>query len=256
MASPYTQAMRTTLLMLVLSLAVALTGCATAPSPDLYALSARDNSLYGVYIDRPAEPIGRIAPVGDRADLAMLASAGHSATGEPLACTIDRRANVLHTLRLSDGAVVASVRLDVDVWVTRRGLARAPDGRLFALMPGMDLRTIDPKTGATAIIGPVSGATMIEALAFSPDGELFALGSAGTRFSNALYRIDTATAEATHVADLHIPDADALAFAGGYLYAANSDGSGAKLWRIDPATGVLVSLGATGVATLNGLAGP
>jgi DNA-binding beta-propeller fold protein YncE len=244
--------MRATLLMIVL--AMVLTGCATAPPPDLYALNARDNTLHGVRFDGASSFIGRIAPVGERADLAMLTNAGESARGEPLALTIDRRANVLHTIGLNNAAVVASVKLDMDVWVTRRGLAMSPDGTLYALLPGMDLRTIDPTTGATAIVGPVSGATMIEALAFSPDGELFALGSAGTKFSNALYRIDTLTAEATHVADLDVPDADALAYAGGFLYAADSDGSDAQLWQIDPATGAMVSLGATGIATLNGLA--
>ncbi len=249
--------MRATLLMILLVFglvgSMALTGCSAATPPDLYALSARDHTLHGLRLDGAitrSTPIGRIAPVGDRADLAMLTSAG-----DGLAFTIDRRANVLHTLRLTDAAVVASVRLDMDVWVTRRGLARAPDGRLFALLPGMELRTIDPATGATAIIGPISGATMIEALAFSPDGELFALGGAGTKFSNALYRVDTLTAEATHLADLHVPDADALAYLDGSLYAADSDGSDAQLWRIDPATGTLVSLGPTGIATLNGLTG-
>lgn len=252
--------MRATMPIIVLALAAVLTGCAAAPVPDLYALSSRDSTLYAIRFDRPSTPIGRIAPIASNADLAMLTDAGESTSGAPLACTIDRRANVVHTLRLSDGAVVESVRLDLDVWVTRRGLARSPDGRFFALLPGMNLRTIDPATGATAMIGCVvgldGGATMIEALAFSPDGELFALGSAGTRFSNALYRIDTLTAEATHVADLPIPDADALAFARGFLYAADAKGDDAELWRIDPATGELVSLGTTGIPALNGLMGP
>lgn len=245
---------------LVLGMVMALSGCSAREAPDLYALSARDNTLYAIHFDRPAAPIGRIEPVASNADLAMLTDAGRGPGGAPMACTIDRRANVVHTLRLTDGVVVDSVRLDVDVWVTRRGLARSPDGRFLALLPGMHLRTIDPATGATALIGPVVGregsVKMIEAIAFSPDGELFALGSAGTRFSNALYRIDTVTAEATLVADLPIPDADALAFARGFLYAADAKGADADLWRIDPATGELVSLGTTGIPTLNGLMGP
>lgn len=242
------------LLTIVLALAAGPGPHANDHTPRLYGFDAGDHALYRIDITQGRTPIGEIRPIAAKADLAMLTDAGRSPEGEPLAYTIDRRANVLHTLRLSDAAVVASVPLDMNVWVTRRGLARSPGGTLYALLPGMDLRTIDPATGATAIVGPVSGATMIEALAFSPDGELFALGSAGTRFSNALYRIDTTTAVATHIADLPVPDADALAFADGFLYAADATGAAADLWRIDPATGELESLGTTGIATLNGLA--
>ncbi|MFI4915054.1 MAG: DUF6923 family protein [Phycisphaerales bacterium JB060] len=244
--------MGATLLTIALALAAGLGPHASDHAPGLYGFSAGERTLYRIDPAQgrtPSTPIGRIAPIAANADLAMLTDAG-----DGQGYTIDRRANVLHTVRLSDAAVVASVPLDMNVWVTRRGLARSPEGVLYALLPGMDLRTIDPATGATAIVGPVSGATMIEALAFSPDGTLFALGSAGNKFSNALYRIDTTTAVATHIADLPVPDADVLTFAGGALYAADASGAAATLWRIDPATGDLVSQGTTGIATLNGLA--
>ena len=213
----------------------------------LYGLGNHDRVLYRIDAEG-STAVGAISPVASNADLALLEDAG-----DGLVYTIDRRANTLHTLRLSDARVVSTVRLDVDVRVTRRGLARAPDGTLYGVLPGMQLRTIDPATGATMLIGPITGAEMVEALAFTPDGELFALGSAETKFASTLYRIDTNSAAATFVADLPVPDADTLTFAGGFLYAADSTGNKADLWRIDPATGALTTANRTGIDHLNGL---
>lgn len=240
---------------LALAQLLALPAVVCAQGSCLYGFSTPEATLYRIDIAEGGTAVGPIAPVAPDADLAMLTDAGVSVSGERLAYTIDRRANVLHTVRLADAVVVASVALDADVWVTRRGLVVSPGGRLFGLLPGLELRTIDPATGATTLVGAITGATIIEAIAFSPDGVLYAVGKTSASGVRTLFTIDPTTAAATVLFRLPPGDLDTLAFAGdGMLYASDADGSvEADLIRIDPATGDLEVLENTGIVGLNGL---
>jgi hypothetical protein len=235
------------LVLFCLSGALLAAGC--APAGRFYALSRADNTLHLIRTE-PASTVrvGHLSPLPPKADLSELASAG-----DGQAFTIDRASNRLIRLRLSDGAVVGSVPLDQDVWVTRRGIDVAPDGTLWAVLPGLQLRTIDPSTGRSTLIAPITGATIVEAIAFSAAGTLYAVGESGVEFSRRLYTINTETGAATPIAALPVSDLDTLAWADGFLYAADSSGSAAELYRIEPDTGELTVVCGTGIVELNGL---
>jgi WD40 repeat protein len=164
---------------------------------------------------------------------------------------VDRKENVLYTISSSDASTISSVQLDQDFWVSRRGLDISPQGILYGLLPGMQLRTINSLTGETTFIANVTGASQIEAIAFSPDGTLYAVGTG----SSALYELDIITGSLSWIANMPVPDIDDLTFGpDGYLYGADSlANTVADLYQIDPSTGTVVNLGSTGITELNGL---
>jgi hypothetical protein len=120
----------------------------------------------------------------------------------------------------------------------------------------MQLRTIDPTTGTTTFIATITGAARVEAIAFAPDGTLYAAGSiANNSTSETLFTLSTTTGELTPVGLMNAVDVDDLTFGpDGFLYGVDSQaGVMTHLLRIDPATAVVEDLGSTGVTEITGL---
>ncbi len=220
----------------------------------LYAQDSLGNQLYLVDTDNLGSPqlIGAFSGFGPLGDIAMLATA--SATELYM---VDRADGRLLTVDRTTAAIVSAVTLDVAIPVQPRGLDLSPDGILYAVtvQGSLELRTVNPATGVTTIVAPI-GIYGIEAIAFAPDGTLYAAGSPTSRqVSDYLYRINPVTGALTTIARMGIVDIDALAFGtDGFLYGADSDVNAADLYRINPASGALTNLGSTGVYGLNGLA--
>ena len=223
----------------------------------LYALETFANRLYRIDTDALSSPvlIGTIG-AGAGPDLSELVRLSDAAL-----YTFDRGANSLLTIAVADGTVLVSVALDLDITPHPRGFDLSPSGMLYGVFAGLQLRTIDSATGQTAFAANLYGATLIEAIAFAPDGALYAVGSDDPPSSiptdsRRLYGVDLSSGMLSLIADLVVPDIDTLAFGpDGYLYGADSlDGWNADLYRIDPRTGGLAVLGKTGVTGLNGLA--
>jgi hypothetical protein len=147
------------------------------------------------------------------------------------------------------------VQLDRDVTIRNRGLDVSPDGSMFGVFSGLELRTVDTITGGTTFIANISGTNQIESMAFSTNGTLYAVGSPspGAR-SGHLYTINLITGEASLVGIMSL-DIDTLTFASdGYLYGADSlAGTVADLYQIDPLSAAAINLESTGVVELNGL---
>ena len=185
-------------------------------------------------------------------DFAMLA-----ANGPETLYTFDRDLGRLFTLNSADASVMnsQSVSFSPPMFQTR-GLDVSPGGELFGLAK-MKLYSIDPVTGTTTLIAPVTGATGVEALAFAPNGTLYAAGSPDTlSASGSLYTLDPVTGVLSLIADLGVNDVDAMTYGpDGFLYAADSEGgSTSDLYQINPADGTLINLGNTGILELNGIA--
>lgn len=232
-------------------LLAALFSCISASSAfatiELIAYSHDDNNLYSLPLDtlQPTK-IGTMEIVG--ADLWALAHAGPGA-----AYTVDRAANVLYTVDLTDASTIASVQLDQDMYVSNRGLDVSPDGILYGVLPGTNLRTIDPQTGATTLLFDIEGVVRIESIAFSPEGRLYAVGDVGSRTD--LYEVDMVSQSASLISRMNVSDIDCLTYApDGFLYGADAHaGIIADLYRIDPLTGQLFNLGSTGITEMNSL---
>lgn len=224
-----------------------------APAHTLYALSAQSNTLHTIKLNPETgqSATNRVAPIHPLPSGAELSELVALADGH--AYTLDRHNNRLIGFRLQDGAVIATTQLDQNIFISRRGLDIAPDGLLYGILPGMELRTINPFSGQTMFVAPITGADVIEAIAFSPAGTLYAVGNPSGRASRYLYTIDIQTGRARHIAQLPVPDIDTLTWAGGHLYAADSHGRAADLYRIDPESGHLTNLGSTGITELNGM---
>jgi hypothetical protein len=242
-----------------------LAAAGSASAVTLYALSVADRELYAVNSDNLGSPqrIGTLAGFGPLLDPANLATASAS----HLYMT-DRANSRLLTVDRFTAEIVASVPVDVSLATQPRGLDLSPEGILYAVTahPGnwnlQTLRIIDPLTGSTTAIAPLSGAAGVEAIAFGPDGTLYAVGSpTDLSPSNTLYTLNRTTGQLAMIATMSPPgggmlDVDDLAFGpDGFLYGADSEaGLSASLYQIDPSSGALSNLGSTGVLELNGLA--
>jgi len=118
-------------------------------------------------------------------------------------------------------------------------------GTLFGVSSTGDLRTIDPLTGQTTLIGP-SG-TGPNALVFAPDGTLYAAAN------TSLFSVNTQTGQATETVSFG-PNQSAgdLAFdTTGNLFLTTTAGD---LLRIDLTSGTATTVGNTGHVDVLGLA--
>jgi len=213
-------------------------------------------------LDHGSQNIYRI----DTAQLGSPVLVGHVDTGTDLwelrraspglLYTFDRDANTIITISQTDAHTINVTNLDQDLFVSRRGFDFSPGGVLYGVLPGMQLRTVNPATGVSTLIANITGAARVEALAFAPDGRLFASGSAGDDAnSENLYLLNPTTGVLTLAGATGLPDIDTLAFGfDGQLYGANSvDGTPAHLRRFNLVSGIATDLGDSGVPGFNGL---
>jgi hypothetical protein len=145
---------------------------------------------------------------------------------------------------------VHPVELDADMRNNGRGFARSPDGVLYGLFDGKNLRTIDPATGETESIAQVQGVGGgIEAMTFCPDGALYLAASpSGSPVGSHLYRLDPATGAATSIGRIGTAtiDIDSLTCSAALqLYGADAvnTAAGADVQQVDPKTGTRILLG-------------
>jgi hypothetical protein len=214
------------------------------------ALDGLTNKLYRIDTDRLGSPT-LMGTIRERSGLSELTVAAADRL-----YTIDRDANTLVTVSASTAQILNTTNLDQDVFITQRGFDLSPGGVLYGVLPGMQLRSIDPVTGATAFIANITGAARIEAISFVPDGRLFAVGSAGNDSnSENLYQLNSDTGALTLIGPTGFSDIDSLAYGfDGFLYGSDSiDDVPGHLYRINLLTGSAFDLGSTGVNGLNGL---
>jgi hypothetical protein len=168
----------------------------------------------------------------------------------------DRMSNVLITLDRFTGQVVAKVPLDRDIPIRPRGWDLSPDGLLYGIFSGIELRTIDPLTGTSPFVVKLSEtAAQIESIAFAPDGMLYASGSiANDGNSESLFRLSTMTGDVSLIGKMG-GDVDELTFGSdGFLYGVNSqDTVETHLLKIDPATASVEDVGNTGITGITGI---
>ncbi|MDA8969252.1 hypothetical protein N9F48_04200 [Akkermansiaceae bacterium] len=170
----------------------------------------------------------------------------------------ERISNSIFVFDRFDGSLLASAALDEDLFSTRRGFDLSPEGILYGVLPGMQLRTVNPSTGVTNFIANITGAARVEAIAFASDGTLFASGSiADNSTSETLFTLSPNTGELTPIGLMggSGTDIDDLTFGpDGYLYGVNSvNGQNARLLRIDPANASVTDMGLTGVTGVTGI---
>jgi hypothetical protein len=145
-------------------------------------------------------------------------------------------------------------------------LALSPSGTLFSMCGALfgiqQLATIDPKTGLTSLFGvPVSGLTNM-ALAFAPNGILYAVGDCNPDANfecntsssppdpnyNSLYTVNQATGAFTRVGSTGAPQffMDLAFDRNGNLFGVTTTDNPslvpAILYRIDPATGAATKI--------------
>ena len=212
-------------------------------------LSNDDNTLHQVTLPLGTpKPIGAMARSGDFIELIEADAVRQYA--------FERGSNALYVLDRFDGSVIRSAALDQDLYVTRRGFDLSPNGILYGVLPGMQLRTVNPVSGGTTFVANISGAARVEAISFSDDGTLFAVGSiADNASSETLFTLSTSTGVLTEVGLMGSYDIDDLTLGpDGFLYGVDSvDGREAHLLRIDPLTASVTDLGSTGVTGVTGL---
>lgn len=228
----------TLVLLAVLSVAAQVTQAVV-----FIAYSEDDNSLYMLTAPTMQATIIGTLEIPDAAHVSALVW-----LTDNTAYTTDTTANALYTIDLTDASTICSVSLDADILVWNRGLGMSPEGVLYGIFAGNQLRTINPENGTTALVADINGPLM-ESIAFSFDGTLYG-GSAGN-----IYELAMETGEVALISDTPFLDIDTLTFApDGYLYATDSEaGWAAHLYRIDPLTGTATDLGGTGITGFNGL---
>jgi hypothetical protein len=171
--------------------------------------------------------------------------------------TIDRAGQRL--LRYSFPAPLTGlVTLDTNTDATRRGLTRLPrNGEVLALMSGMGLRDVNAMTGQTFLYTTLTGPSRVEALAISPWGTIYAVGSvADDDLSERLYTVgELDVGDVTDVGPLGT-DLDALTWGSdGRLYGLHAPAAAsATLFIVDTRTGATTLVGDTGLVGATGFA--
>ncbi|MGE5360129.1 MAG: PEP-CTERM sorting domain-containing protein [Bacteroidales bacterium] len=107
-----------------------------------------------------------------------------------------------------------------------------------------NLYSVDFATGVPTLIGDTGVFQFIEAIAFSPAGQLFGTSTGGDRYQTAyssLYSIDPLTGAATLINNTGVVNIEAIDFVGNTLYGvAFTDIP--TIYTIDPATGAATQL--------------
>jgi len=141
-------------------------------------------------------------------------------------------------------------------------LALSPHGTLYSMCGSLfgdqQLATIDQQTGQAHLFGVLISGLAVMAMAFGPDGTLYAVGGCnpdptfectpGPADYNSLYRVDVGTGAFTRIGPTGAPQLFMdLAFDRhgtmlGVTTTVNPSGTPAILYRIDPATGTATKL--------------
>lgn len=225
----------------------------TASAVQLFLINEFDANLYRVdtYALGTPELLGSVAFGSDVIEL-VTASANNL-------YAFDRDSNTLITLSTANASVMSAVSLDQDIQRSPRGFDLSPDGLLYGVLPGLELRTIDPTTGATSVVASLRGASQVESIAFAPDGTLYATGSPSTNFANHLYTIDISSGAMSLIGNIG-QEIDTLTYArDGFLYGATSGKTSvfrSTLFQINPANAALSTVGDTGVISIVGITSP
>jgi hypothetical protein len=137
-----------------------------------------------------------------RADGVLFVSAAQGAVGT--LASFD-----LSSLKLSLISAIDALQPGLD------GLAWDAQGRLFGLRQGgaPALYTVDPQTGATALVGSFGQSfpqAALGGLAFGPDGALYAV--LGSSLESRLYQVDPATGSALLLGAVGLPGVSGIAF--------------------------------------------
>jgi len=159
---------------------------------------------------------------------------------------LEYNTNALYTIDTATATpalIGPSTPLSGEVWT---GMTGAVDGTLYAASTNVSrstLYTINPSTGAATVVGQITNAPGIIAIAINPAGEMFGVDIVG----NNLVRIDPATGAGTVVGPLGVNanyaqglDFDDLS---GTLYWASYSASG-ELRTINTTTGASTLVGA------------
>jgi hypothetical protein len=166
---------------------------------------------------------------------------------------LSRPARLL-TINTSDASVISAVPIpSFNRGFKGRGFDLSPDGVLYGVFPdgsgNLELRIIAPATGATTFVSRLTSGNFVEALAFAPDGTLYAAAFP----PGNLFTIDIPTGVMTQIG-ASIGEVDTLAYASdGFLYGARSGPGRRSLFRIDPATAALTVVGDTLVDSIVGM---
>jgi len=232
-----------------LSALPALSSSAVAQTPDFYAVSKDDLGLYR--IDGATllpTKVGQVAGAPDPA-------CGFRPAGLGTVALIDRPSDTLLVIDSCSASTEATTPLDHDVPNSPRGVDVHPDGNLYGVFAGLELRAIDIETGQTTLKSVISGTAFVEGIAFGPDSSCYAVGTEPAASSDSVYSLDIDTGTLTLIAQVPAFDLDALTFGhDGYLYSTFSTPSmESELYRIDPATGAFTNLGSIGLRQVSTL---
>ena len=238
--------------MFCLAFVVVANYCPYAVADELsyfYVVSSDNNGLYQI---ASSEHVSTrlIGFVNEGTDLYELVDVGSELI------TLDRATERIITLDKQSADVVAIETLDTDVFITRRGLDANSSGTIYGIFEGNQLRTVDPKSGATQLVATITGAERVEAIAFGPGDELFAVGSfANDSNAENLYSLDIKTGQLTFIGLTGFNDVDTLTLArDGYLFGVDANsGVESILFRISPIDGMGVEEVPTGVFAVNGI---
>ena len=232
--------------------------CTGANAATLFVLDNVNDDLYSIETNDLTNPV-------------FIGSIGNSGVYKGLIITmdgklssIDRATSEIVKINSANPLLTSAVALDYLVTENLEGLARSPNGEIYVILPGMVLGLLDPSSGMATPAAVISGLSVIEAMAFAPNGTLYVAGAAGTfnvtppKASTSLFTVDTNTGQTSLIGSMissGVTDIDALTWADGYLFGANARTSPAEdLWQIDPSNANAVNLGNTGLVGISGLA--
>ena len=240
---------------LLLSLSLVLTPARSAQKPSLlYATAEAGTKLIAISLEAR-----RVRVIGDTDFPFSLALAPCPPGGVryTITNTFDPNKAQLATLNLGTGAATL-VGSPLGQVLSIMGMTCSPDGTLYAIGqfnstdPAFNsLYTVNRETGLASRIGstgvldpsdPSGFSGFLMALAFAPDGTLYGANSAST-----LFRVNTATGEATKVVDL-VRSASARPLVGVMGLAIDNDGN-FYLSDFVPVSSIYALNVATGVAT-------
>ncbi len=133
----------------------------------------------------------------------------------------------------------------VNTGITFTDIAFDPSGTLWGIS-FFQLFTVNPTTGASALVGDLNAGQSLNSLVFGADGTLWAAGS-------GLFKLNQTTGAATLIGNTGNQSAGDLAFVNGDLLLSTTANT---LVRLNTVTGTGTTIGSFGTANVYGLATP